>query len=204
MLIKSTFKNIISVKFSFFATLSLLTLYNTSSSICMSLIASLLHETGHLIAMVLFGVDVKKIIFYGAGIKIVRGYSVSDKNNEKIILISGCLMNFIVFFLFVFLGEDKFTAFAFMNLATALFNLLPVKTLDGGAILLLIFEKNPRFLSFLDVVTTFIMPTFVLLAVGIITRFKINPSLVISGAYFFILSLSDGFGAIRTKTKDTL
>ncbi len=204
MLIKSTFKNIISVKFSFFATLSLLTLSETSSSVCMSLIASVLHETGHLIAMFLFGADVRKIVFYGAGIKIIRGYSVTDKNSELIILISGCFMNFIMFFIFFFLGDEKFRAFAFINLAVAFFNLLPIKTLDGGAILLLIFGNNPRFLFFIDIITTFVTPSFVFTAILIVSRFRINPSLVISGAYFFILSLTDGFSAIHTKTKDTL
>lgn len=204
MLIKSSFKTSISIKFSFLATVALLTLSETSASVFMSLMSCFLHETGHLLAMFLFGVDVKKIILYGAGIKIIRGYSLKEKKKEFIILISGCLMNIIMFLLFFFLKGDSFRTFAVINLVTAIFNILPIKSLDGGAILLLLTEEKPQLFTFVNILTTVITPLFVVVFILLFSRFRINPSLVISGVYFFIFSLTDNFSAIPTKTRTDL
>ena len=204
MLIKSSFKTSISIKFSFLATVALLTLSETSASVFMSLMSCFLHETGHLLAMFLFGVDVKKIVLYGAGIKIIRGYSLKEKKKEFIILISGCLMNIIMFLLFFFLKGDSFKTFAVINLVTAIFNILPIKSLDGGAILLLLTEEKPQLFTFVNILTTIITPLFVVVFILLFSRFRINPSLVISGVYFFIFSLMDNFSAIPTKTRTDL
>lgn len=204
MLIKSSFKTSISIKFSFLATVALLTLSETSVSVFMSLMSCFLHETGHLLSMFLFGVDVKKIILYGAGIKIIRGYSLKEKKKEFIILISGCLMNIAMFLLFFFLKGDSFKTFAVINLVTAIFNILPIKSLDGGAILLILTEEKPHLFTFVNILTTIIIPLFVVVFILLFGRFRINPSLVISGVYFFIFSLMDIFSAIPTKTSTDL
>ncbi len=204
MLIKSSFKTSISIKFSFLATVALLTLSETSASVFMSLMSCFLHETGHLLAMFLFGVDVKKIVLYGAGIKIIRGYSLKEKKKEFIILISGCLMNITMFLLFFFLKGDSFRTFAVINLVTAIFNILPIKSLDGGAIILLLTEEKPQLFTFVNILTTIITPLFVVVFILLFSRFRINPSLVISGVYFFIFSLMDNFSAIPTKTNADL
>lgn len=204
MLIKSSFKTTVSVKFSFLATVALLTLSETSASVFMSLMSCFLHETGHLLAMFLFGVDVKKIILYGAGIKIIRGYSLKEKKKEFIILISGCLMNIIMFLLFFLLKGDSFKTFAVINLVTAIFNILPIKSLDGGAILLLLTEEKPHLFAFVNILTTLIIPLFVVVFILLFSRFRINPSLVISGVYFFVFSVMDNFSAIPTKIRTDL
>lgn len=204
MLIKSSFKTSISIKFSFLATVALLTLSETSASVFMSLMSCFLHETGHLLAMFLFGVDVKKIVLYGAGIKIIRGYSLKEKKKEFIILISGCLMNIIMFLLFFFLKGDSFRTFAVINLVTAIFNIFPIKSLDGGAILLLLTEEKPHLFTFVNILTTIITPLLVVVFTLLFSRFRINPSLLISGVYFFIFSLMDNFSAIPTKTRTDL
>ncbi len=201
MLIKSSFKTNISVRFSFLAVVALLTLSETSVSVFISLMSCFLHETGHLLSMFLFGVKVKRIVLYGAGIKIVRGYSLKEKRKELIILISGCLMNVIMFFLFFFLKGESFKTFAIINLLTAIFNILPIKSLDGGAILLLLTEEKPHLFTFVNIITTIIVPLSAVISVLIFSRFRINPSLIISGIYFFVFSVIESFSAIPTKTK---
>lgn len=201
MLIKSSFKTNISVRFSFLAVVALLTLSETSTSVFMSLMSCFLHETGHLLSMFLFGVKVKRIVLYGAGIKIVRGYSLKEKRKELIILISGCLMNVIMFFLFFFLKGESFKTFAIINLLTAIFNILPIKSLDGGAILLLLTEEKPHLFTFVNIITTIIVPLSAVISVLIFSHFRINPSLIISGIYFFVFSVIESFSAIPTKTK---
>lgn len=204
MLIKSSFKTNVSVKFSFLAVVALLALSENSASVIMSLMSCLIHETGHLVSMLIFGVGVKKIIFYGAGIKIVREYSLKEKHKEFVIFISGCLMNTVMFFLFFFLKGETFRTFAVINLVTAIFNILPIKSLDGGVILLFLTEEKPRLFAFVNFMTTLIIPLFVVVSVILFSRFRINPSLIISGIYFFVFSLVDGFSAIPTKTKTDL
>ena len=82
--IKSTFKTIISVEFSFLAVIALLGLSESSSCIYMSLASCILHEIGHLLALFSFGVGVKKIVLYGAGIKIVRDFSLVENKKEAV------------------------------------------------------------------------------------------------------------------------
>lgn len=204
MLIKSSLKTIVSVKFSFFAVIALLTLSETSTYVFMSLLSCFLHETGHLLSMFLFGAGVRKIILYGAGIKIIRGYSLVERKKEFVILISGCLMNIIMFLLFFFIKGESFRTFSVINLATAVFNILPIKSLDGGEILLLLTEERPRAFGVLNLITTVIIPVLTMVSILIFSRFKMNPSLIISGIYFFVLSVMDNFSAIHTKTKTDL
>ncbi len=197
--IKSTFKTIISVEFSFLAVIALLGLSESSACIYMSLASCILHETGHLLAMFFFGVGVKKIVLYGAGIKIVRDFSLVENKKEAVILLSGPLMNILAFAVFYMFDGENFKVFAIMNLATALFNILPIKALDGGQLLLLIFDSKPKLLSFINIITCIITPALVLVLALMMSFFKINLSLLISGAYFFIFSLIDNFSAISTK-----
>lgn len=197
--IKITFKTIISVEFSFLAVIALLGLSESSACIYMSLASCILHETGHLLAMFFFGVGVKKIVLYGAGIKIVRDFSLVENKKEAVILLSGPLMNILAFAVFYMFDGENFKVFAVMNLATALFNVLPIKALDGGQLLLLIFDSKPKLLSFINIITCIIMPALVLAVALMMSFFKINLSLLISGAYFFIFSLIDNFSAISTK-----
>ncbi|MGN0690372.1 MAG: site-2 protease family protein [Oscillospiraceae bacterium] len=197
--IKSTFKTIISVEFSFLAVIALLGLSESSACIYMSLASCILHEIGHLLALFSFGVGVKKIVLYGAGIKIVRDFSLVENKKEAVILLSGPLMNILAFAVFYMFNGENFKVFAVMNLATALFNLLPIKALDGGQLLFLIFDSKPKLLSFINIVTCVITPALVLAVALMMNFFKINLSLLISGAYFFIFSLIDNFSAISTK-----
>ncbi len=197
--VKSTFKTIISVEFSFLAVIALLGLSESSACIYMSLASCILHEIGHLLALFSFGVGVKKIVLYGAGIKIVRDFSLVENKKEAVILLSGPLMNILAFAVFYMFDGENFKVFAVMNLATALFNLLPIKALDGGQLLFLIFDGKPKLLSFINIVTCVITPALVLAVALMMNFFKINLSLLISGAYFFIFSLIDNFSAISTK-----
>lgn len=127
--------------FSFFAAVSLLMLCSGNNCTAYSLYACLLHESGHLLAMLLTGQTVKKLVFYGAGIKIIRPMNdmLCKFRQETITLASGCTVNFILYAvtkLFGF-GED----FGAVNLAIGLFNALPISFLDGGKIITAAFYR---------------------------------------------------------------
>lgn len=88
---------------------------------------------------------VKRLVFYGAGIKIVplKNCETEEFIYEILVLSAGCVVNFIVFLLLMcceFLSD-----FAAVNLAVGLFNSLPLFFLDGGKIII---QSFYRFLNF--------------------------------------------------------
>lgn len=129
--------------FSFFAAVSLLILLKDSGYALYGLAACLWHELGHLTAMRFCGVGVKRIVFYGAGIKIVpdKQLDFTPLRNEFVILIAGCGANFILAILLVLVNKLEFTPFAAVNTAIGLFNLLPLQYLDGGKLAALIIRR---------------------------------------------------------------
>lgn len=126
----------VSVHFSFFAAAALLMLCKESDYAVYGLYACLLHETGHLIAMYVSGQPINKLIFYGAGIKIVQPsmFIKQGLRYELIILSAGCAVNFIMYAISLLFNNEVFAA---VNLLIGIFNLLPLNFLDGGKIILL-------------------------------------------------------------------
>ena len=133
------------IEFSFFAVVTLLILCSDSIYAVYSMYACLLHEAGHLIMMLITKQKVKRLVFYGAGIKIVplKNCETEEFIYEILVLSAGCVVNFIVFLLLMcceFLSDC-----AAVNLAVGLFNSLPLFFLDGGKIII---QSFYRFLNF--------------------------------------------------------
>lgn len=106
------------------------------------LIAVVIHETGHLIPMSIFGdlPDRIKISLFEISISDDKRQSRTALRNFLIIF-SGPFANFICFIIFYLLYlfyDSSFAAFAAVNLFTGLFNMLPVLSLDGGQLLYLL------------------------------------------------------------------
>lgn len=130
--------------FSFFAAVSLMMLINVSEYALWGLYACLIHETGHLISMLILRQKVDKLVFYGAGIRIVqRKHDIfTPFAIQLVILFSGCAMNFFVFFtLKMFTNSFNASLFATINCIIGMFNLLPLNCMDGGKMLVLVFYK---------------------------------------------------------------
>lgn len=122
--------------FSFFAAVTLLMLWGSGSVALYGMYACLLHESGHLVAMIILRRPVKRLIFYGAGIKLVQGENETlvKFTYQLAILAAGCMVNFV---LYAVCGG----VFAMMNLLVGLFNMLPLCSLDGGKIISLCFYR---------------------------------------------------------------
>lgn len=134
----------ICLHFSFFAIIALLLLIENMRYAIYGLYACIIHELGHLMMMQLVGVKTDKIVFYGAGIKIVlKRENILPFWKDILILISGCIINFMTFGIFWFLSFDKqgLLVFSVINLLIGLFNLLPIKCFDGGKIVDLFIER---------------------------------------------------------------
>ena len=109
-----------------------------------TLFAMFIHEGGHLLAMWAADCQPKAIRLIPTSVQITRGFS-PKKHGEIAISLCGPLANIILFSsLFtnylIFKSEQSLN-FALLNLVIALFNLLPVTGLDGGAIITIVISK---------------------------------------------------------------
>lgn len=107
--------------------------------------AVVLHESGHLAAMSIFGYKPESINISLFEIKISDSKRLQKSFTENILIIfSGPFANFICFILFYLLYlsvNEYFFSFAAANLSVGLFNLLPVISLDGGQLLYIILSR---------------------------------------------------------------
>lgn len=182
----------ISFHFSFFAALSLMLILD-GGCLLLGFYACLLHEMGHLAAMLWLKVPVSEICFYGAGVKIVPKKSkLSGYGKELAVLAAGPLANMIVFVLSYFFIGGQAAVFGAISLVTGLFNLLPLKGFDGGRMLSLAAERFAAPFGLWETKTALaavnIAALAVLLAIAAARGFG-NPSLYITVIYFMIAEL---------------
>lgn len=105
-----------------------------SRTAALAFICCLLHEAGHIGAMALFGIKAAALTFYGGGIAMKSSPPAAFTGTaaEICVLLGGCAVNFALYALGSFTGNELF---AYTNLALGLFNLLPFSSLDGGRII---------------------------------------------------------------------
>ncbi len=106
----------------------------------------IIHESGHLLAMLLTGRKISALQFGCFGIKIYTHKDYVPSLKEAFIAAGGPAMNLIASSALFIAGKNDL---AVINLALAFFNLLPVSALDGGHILSALFpdSKSTRMLS---------------------------------------------------------
>lgn len=127
------------VSFPFMVLFTLLLLFDDNSTVCWSLLAALFHECGHVFAMIFNKNNPSQICFRAFSVDIIdTNKTQRDYNTEVFILFSGPLANLIVasvLLSFYRIFCCRFLrVFASANLFLAVFNLLPIESLDGGQI----------------------------------------------------------------------
>ena len=183
-------KTEITISYLIICTASICIIAGIFDSFLYCLFAIIIHETGHIILMCIFGYAPEKIKIS------LFEISISDRKRQErsfiqnfLIIFFGPFANFIFFILFYLLyliGNDYFLYFAAANFSVGLFNILPVMSLDGGQLLYLILS---RFFSdtgsqrIVNVITFIII--FPLASLGFILLFnsKYNFSLLIVCIY---------------------
>ncbi|MGL5972475.1 MAG: site-2 protease family protein, partial [Oscillospiraceae bacterium] len=133
----------IKISFYFFLIMALLSMFQSNKTIIASLFFVVLHEVSHIIAMIINGEKVNCITLLPFGVKIVKNDSVKYGYwSEFFIYSAGLITNFTLFIIFLFLflnyNKDIFLLISFINFYLFLFNILPIKVLDGGNILRII------------------------------------------------------------------
>jgi len=128
---------------SFFLLLPLLFWDSHPAELLLFLGAVLLHETGHLLALLAFGACPRRITLSLSGAKLVTHNPYLPYKKEAIVFLSGPLAGFLGCIFAFFLLRWHFTEggmlFFSFNLLLSLLNLLPVRGLDGGGILYALF-----------------------------------------------------------------
>ncbi len=127
----------VKIDFLFAASVTLLMCFNTGNEIRYGILFSILHEFGHLFAIVACSERPETVRFGIFGMTIIRKNDITqDYKKEFITAISGPLMNFFLFLmlfgLFALCRKEILLKSAAMNLMIGLFNITPVFSLDGG------------------------------------------------------------------------
>ncbi len=128
----------IHLRFSFFVFNALLFMLRDSSLTLMFYTVCAIHEAGHIAAASFCGIHIVAVDITGFGIIMkTSGRCLEPQRNELAVLLAGPAVNVLAFVL-------TSGTFAVLNLAAAVYNLLPYRRLDGGAILALIAEGSPK------------------------------------------------------------
>lgn len=160
------------IGYSFVLMLSIAALFDASQLIFV-LLFSVLHEFGHLIALLLLKgyPDVLRFSFYGFALK----YSCClSRAKESIVLLSGPAMNLV---LYLILKDDY-------NLILFILNMLPVYPLDGGRVIYLFSKKLSKVLSMIFFILIFIVSIYLII-------FYDSFSLFLICIYLFVFCIND-------------
>lgn len=160
-----------------------------------TLFAVLMHEFGHLFIMWVLDCTPKRIKLIPASVQIVNSFSRGYKNDILIALSGPCvnLLLFSVLYYNYLCFKNEFTLyFALLNLLIGVFNLLPVKGLDGGTILFSLlckFTDINRAVLIVRLITVIFALAVIITAVLLTLGGKLNASLYIIGIYLLIMCL---------------
>lgn len=127
----------INITFMFVATFAAVLIIDKTNTAVFAMLAAFIHECGHIIAMIITGAAPDRIIFMPVGIKIEsKKRAALSYWKEAFILASGPVVNLITFMILYLNASDVRGAYiAVIMLVMGIFNLLPVKILDGGQLL---------------------------------------------------------------------
>lgn len=182
----------ICISFLFSAIITLMIATDKTGLMIPTLFAVIMHEAGHLFGMWILECPPKRIRLIPASIQITAPITKRYKN-DVIILILGPAVNFLLFGVlylnYIMFRNETVLYYALINLLIGGFNSLPVKGLDGGSLLKILFSRlfNPQKAEIiLNIITAF--GGFLLITSGIFlaTRQQVNVTVFIMGIYLFI------------------
>lgn len=119
-------------EFSFITVCALMCTINNGSMLKNSLCAAVIHETAHMLAMLIIGVGLNSITFHGCGVRIHPEDKLLSYGKEIVILVAGPATNLIMFFILYYYNVNEAAA---AQLILGLMNLMPCRNLDGGGVL---------------------------------------------------------------------
>ena len=189
----------VSVSPLFFLSAAALYFFDTDGSFLHVILASALHELGHVLASSLLGGRVTELRLDATGARMnVVLYGNNTLLRELFLSLSGPLLNFLSAFLAAKLGTRFSTpilyVFSGASLALGLFNLLPLSRLDGGQALRAIFfgfSGKKAFEAAFFTIELALSSALALFGLLIFLRSGYNFTLLSIGAWCFICTISD-------------
>ena len=183
------------ISFLFAAAVTIMLLTDKTGYMLPALFAIVLHEMGHLFMMWILECSPKRIKLIPASVQITAPFQ-KRYRNDFLVAACGPFVNILLFltlyFNYLVFKNEVTLYFALLNLVIGVFNLLPLKGLDGGTILFCILEKSKghdKAAVILKIITLVLAVAIILAAITLTVRGKINISIYIMGIYLFVMSL---------------
>ena len=183
------------ISFLFCAVVTIMLLTDKTGLMLPTLFAIFSHEIGHLFMMWVIDCSPKRIKLIPASIQITTPFQ-KRYQNDILVSLSGPAVNIVLFltlyFNYLAFANKTTLYFAVLNLVIGLFNLMPVKGLDGGTILYCIlakFKGVDKAALILKIITLSLAFLIIILALTLSLRGKFNISFYIMGIYLLIMSL---------------
>ena len=183
------------ISFLFASVITLMLLFDKTGVILPLLFAVFMHEIGHLFMMYIRAAAPKRIKLIPASVQITKPF-ISNYKNDIIISLAGPIVNILLFAVFYFNYKCYLNTttlyIALLNLIIGVFNLLPIKGLDGGTVFYCILCKytNVNKAELILGAISFLGGMALLISAVVLTiRGKINISLYIMGIYLLVTTL---------------
>lgn len=127
----------IQIDFMFVAIVSIFLVVDKSGISVIALLACFIHELGHIIMFLLVGYVPQKLSFELTGIRLTKPVQELSRGKELLVQFAGSFTNLAIFFILINTIDkiSMLSIFAVTHLVLGLFNLLPIKSFDGGKIL---------------------------------------------------------------------
>lgn len=140
----------IQIQFLFVALVTIFLLADRSGISIIALLACLIHEMGHLIMFCLVGYKPLSLSFEITGIRLTKPIAQLNYWKELLVELAGSFLNFTMFVLLANTTNQisLVSIFAVTHLIVGVFNLVPLKSFDGGKLL------EITLLQFCSVITT--------------------------------------------------
>ncbi len=158
-----------------------------------ALLFSFLHETGHLLPMLCFNSPPDSVTFGVSGIKICKKELSLSPLQECVTALGGPLVN--IFMMLLFSSNRESLPFM-INTGLAVFNLLPLKSLDGGRFIynfLLHFRDNDKAVRVLFYMETATLVFLILLLVFSLIKGFTNTTFILFVIMLVLTTLTDMF-----------
>lgn len=181
MVIKTRIFNCnIELSFYFFAICSVFLLFDDKLFLT-TLLASFLHECGHITAIFITGAKISKIKVNAFSVDIIQDNCLPYLK-EIFIILSGPILNIMLCILAELIYEfskiESLRFFSVQNLIIGVINLLPISSLDGGRVLVIFLKKyldeNVVYRISCIVSVIFIVPIFCLGFCAVIKYFNFS------------------------------
>ncbi|MDR1410013.1 MAG: site-2 protease family protein [Oscillospiraceae bacterium] len=186
----------VELHFLFAAAVTLMLILDADGIVSLGVASCLAHECGHLICLLLFGEQPRRIVLGAFGMRIERTGAVRlSLTQECIAALSGPAVNLLLAAICILFRQPDIPAFqkaALVNLGIALFNLLPIEQLDGGHALYYLLSASRRIgeeraRRICGRISLIVLIPLICLGVALIVRSGYNFTLLLVGIYLFLL-----------------